>query len=282
MGGVRSFIVCLYKVSRDLLLGLLLLVLGLLLSPLVYLRGSTMPERSWNCLRVLLAQGMFARFVRVAVEWRLGNFNFALIQLESVVTTMENSITVQRHGAVAQSDKSHDKGEPDEPLNKKQNHPQREMERESGKSQNHPQREMERESGKEQNHPQREMERESGKEQNHPQREMVLQDLYTLLARMYLYSGHIDGALLLTVRVRKVLGIDRLPALPELDVKTAHLVRASMAAGRLLDGTSLATLVVKTTLLEPQNSRSRQSSQGKQATRHRNAKVIPFPSFNPK
>lgn len=256
MGGVRSFIVCLYRVSRDLLLGLLLLLLGLLLSPLVYLRGSTMPERSWNCLRVLLAQGMFAHFVRVAVEWRLGNFAFALSQLESIVTTLENSITVQRHETVAQGekldDKLDDKGEHNEPLSKKQHHAQREMERESGK------------------------------EQNHARLEMVLQDLYTLLARMYLYSGHIDGALLLTVRVRKVLGIDRLPALPELDVKTAHLVRASMAAGKLLDGTSLATLVVKTTLLEPQNGRSKQSSQGKQATRHRNAKVIPFPSFNPK
>ena len=172
-----------------------------------------MPERGWQCLRVLLARGMFARFVRVAVEWRLGNFGFAVSQLERVVTTLENSLTVQ---------------------------------------------------------------------QPHERSEMVLQDLYTLLARLYLYSGHIDGALLLIVRVRKVLGIDRLPALPELDVNTVHLVRASIAAGKLLDGNSLATLVVKTAVLEPPNGRAEQASRRRQAARPGDAKVIPFPRCNPR
>lgn len=237
MVGVRNFIVCLYKVSRDLLLSLLLLVLGLLLSPLLCLRGSTMPEQSWNCLRMLLAQGMFANFVRVAVEWRRGNFGFAISQLENVVTTLENSIAIQRREeAVAQGEKPDDQHEQqEEPLSK---------------------------------------------EQSHAHSKMLLQDLYTLLARMYLYRGHIDGVLLLILRAHKVLGLDRLLALPELDVKTAHLIRASMAAGKLLDG-SLAMLVVKTTLLEPQYGRSKRSQQGKQATQHRKAKVIPFPSCNP-
>lgn len=238
MVGVRNFIVCLYKVSRDLLLSLLLLLLGLLLSPLLYLRGSTMPEQSWNCLRMLLAQGMFTRFVRVAVEWRLGNFGFAVSQLENVVTTLENSVAVQqREEAVAQGEKPND---------------QHEQQEES-----------------------------LSKEQSHARSKMLLQELYTLLARMYLHSGHIEGVLLLILRVHKVLGLDRLPVLPELDVKTAHLIRASMAAGKLLDGNSLAMLVVKTTLLEPQYGRSKRSQQDKQATQHRNAKVIPFPSCNP-
>lgn len=220
--------------SKDLLLSLLLFLLGLLLGPLAYLRGSAMPERSWNCLRVLLARGMFARYVRAAVEWRLGNFGFAAAQLEGIITMLEDSITMQQH-------------------------------------------EVERESGKEP------CEAASGKEHTHERSAMVLQDLYTLLARMYLYSGHIDGALLLIVRVRKVLGIDRLPALPELDVKTAHLVRASVAAGKLLDGNSLATLVVKMGVLEPQESKSkRQPPRRKQAAQRGDAKVIPFPSCSPR
>ena len=246
MVGVRNFIGYLYRLNKDLLLGLLLFLLGLLLGPLVYLRGSTMPERGWKCLRVLLARGMFARFVRVAVEWRLGNFGCAVSQLENVVTTLENSMTVQPREAVQG------------------------MELESGKKS------CEAESGK------KSCEAESGKKPPHERSEMVLQELYTLLARMYLYSGHIDGALLLIVRVRKVLGIDRLPALPELDVKTAHLVRASIAAGKLLDGNSLATLVVKTVVLEPQDNKSKLSPRGRQAARRGDAKVIPFPRCNPR
>ena len=116
-----KFIEFFYRASRDLLSGLLLLIFGLLVGPLVYLRGSTMPERCWRCLRVLLARGLFARFVRTAVEWRLGNFSCAVLQLESIVTALEKNLTVQLRRTV------------------------------------------------------------TGK---------VLGDLYTLLARMYLYGGH--------------------------------------------------------------------------------------------
>ena len=265
MVGVRNFIVYLYRLNKDLLLGLLLFLLGLLLGPLVYLlRGSTMPERGWRCMRVLLARGMFARFVRVAVEWRLGNFGCSVSQLEGIVTTLENAMTVQQQEAVQglelESGKELAKLESGKELAKL----------ESGKEL------AKLESGKEL------AKLESGKKQPHERSEMVLRDLYTLLARMYLYSGHIDGALLLIVRVRKVLGIDRLPALPELDVKTAHLVRASIAAGKLLDGNSLATLVVKTVVLEPQDNKSKLPPRGRQAARRGDAKVIPFPSCNPR
>ncbi len=235
---VRNFIVCLYRVNKDLLLSMLLLLLGLLLGPLVYLCGSTLPERSWSCLRVLLARGLLARFVRIALEWRLGNFAPAVSQLEAVVATLEDSISTQARG------KKKTRGKQPEP-----------SEQPRGKQ------------------PER-----SGQQG----RAMVLQDLYTLLARMYLHRGHIDAALLLVVRVRKVLGIDRLPALPELDVRTAHLVRVSMAAGKLLDGNSLATLVVKTAMLEPQDGKSKQVPRGEHAGQRRDAKVIPFPSCNPR
>ena len=210
---VLRFILFFYRVSRDLLAGLLLLVFGLLVGPLVYLRGSTMPEYCWRCLRVLLARGLFARFVRAAVEWRLGNFSCAVLQLESVVTALEKTMTVQLRQTV------------------------------------------------------------QGK---------VLSDLYTLLARMYLYGGHIDAALLLIMRVHKVLGIDRLPGLPELDAKTAHLVRASIAAGRLLDGNGLATLVVKTAVFDPNVGKSKQTPADKRTAPRGKAKVIPFPSCSPR
>ena len=202
-----------YRVSRDLLAGLLLLVFGLLIGPLAYLRGSTMPEGCWRCLRVLLARGLFARFVRAAVEWRLGNFNCAVLQLESVVTALEKTMTVQLRQTVPGQ---------------------------------------------------------------------VLGDLYTLLARMYLYGGHIDAALLLIMRVHKVLGIDRLPGLPELDAKTAHLVRASVAAGRLLDGNSLATLVVKTTAFDAHAGKDRQTPATQHSAPRGKAKVIPFPRCSPR
>jgi hypothetical protein len=74
---------------------------------------------------------------------------------------------------------------------------------------------------------------------------VVLEDFYTLLVRAYLHGGHIDDAMLVVLRAKKHLGTDRLPSLARLDAKTAHLVRAGLAAGKLLDGGGLATLFVK-------------------------------------
>lgn len=76
-------------------------------------------------------------------------------------------------------------------------------------------------------------------------RRRVLEDFFTLLARAYLHAGHIDDAMLVVIRAKKSLAIERLPGLAELDAKTAHLVRAGLAAGRLLDGGGLATMFVK-------------------------------------
>ena len=74
---------------------------------------------------------------------------------------------------------------------------------------------------------------------------LVTMVLYTVLARAYLHAGHIDDAMLVVIRAKKSMGIDRLGGLAELDAKTAHLVRAGLAAGRLLDGGGLATMFVK-------------------------------------
>ena len=93
-------------------------------------------------------------------------------------------------------------------------------------------------------------------------RQRVLQDLYTLLTRAYLHSGHIDDAMHVVIRAKKMLGVDRLSGLAELDSKTAHLVRAGLAAGRLLEGDGLATMFVKST----QTDDSYSSRQGASAS----------------
>ncbi len=74
----------------------------------------------------------------------------------------------------------------------------------------------------------------------------VLEDFYTLLARCFLHTGRIDETMQVVIRAKKRFNIDRLGGLPDLDAKTAHLVRAGLAAGKLLDGVGLATLYVKT------------------------------------
>lgn len=108
----------------------------------------------------------------------------------------------------------------------------------------------------------------------------VLLDLYVLLSRAYLHSGNIDAAMQMVLRANRILGIDKLPGLSQLDAKTCHLVRAGLAAGRLLEGGGLTTLFVRTqakaaapaaavmTDLPPETAKAPISG----------AKVIPFPS----
>jgi hypothetical protein len=97
--------------------------------------------------------------------------------------------------------------------------------------------------------------------QSRPRRR-VLAELYTMLARAYMHAGHIDTGMMVVIRAKKTLRIERLPGLADLDAKTAHLVRAGLAAGRLLDGNGLATMFVKTT---PHDSSSK-SPAGRSST----------------
>ena len=73
----------------------------------------------------------------------------------------------------------------------------------------------------------------------------ILIDFYTLLTRAYLHSGHMDDAMTVVQRAKKTLNLDKLPGLHRLDAKTAHLIRAGLAAGKLLEGTGLATMFVR-------------------------------------
>lgn len=78
-------------------------------------------------------------------------------------------------------------------------------------------------------------------------RRLVLLDLFSVLARAYLHIGHIDDAMQVVIRANQTLGVDRIVGLAQLDAKTAHLVRAGIAAGKILGGNGVATMFVKTT-----------------------------------
>jgi len=161
----------------DFIGAVILFLYAIIIGPLGVLRGPIVLERSLWYLWVLLPQGLLTRSIRAAIDWRLGNFDAAVAQLEGIVGANEDFYK-------------------DKPQSRS--------------------------------------------------RKRVLEDMYTVLTRAYLHSGHIDDAMLVIIRAKKCLGVERLGGLAEIDAKTAHLVRAGLAAGRLLDGGGLATMFVKT------------------------------------
>lgn len=73
----------------------------------------------------------------------------------------------------------------------------------------------------------------------------MLGDIYSDLMQVYLLSGQLEDAALIVIRANQQLGLDRLPGNPSFDVKTAHVVKAGITAGKLLEDGGLATLMVK-------------------------------------
>lgn len=218
------FAVNIFAMALDFIGAIILALYALLIGPLGILRGPIAMERYTWYFWVLLPQGLMTRSIRTAIDWRLGNFDAAIAQLESLVGSNEEYYK-EKPGSRA--------------------------------------------------------------------RKRVLEDLYTVLARAYLHAGHIDDAMLVVIRAKKSMGIDRLGGLAELDAKTAHLVRAGLAAGRLLDGSGLATMFVKSNQEEPKERRSKSRSPRRQGAskapppgehdpfedeKHQGGKVIPFPS----
>ncbi len=161
----------------DFLGAVILILYAIIVGPLGVLRGPIALERTLWYLWVLLPQGLLTRSIRAAIDWRLGNFDAAIAQIEGIVGANEDYFKAKPQSR---------------------------------------------------------------------SRKRVLEDIYTVLTRAYLHSGHIDDAMLVIIRAKKCLGVERLGGLAEIDAKTAHLVRAGLAAGRLLDGGGLATMFVKT------------------------------------
>lgn len=160
----------------DVIGAILLVCWGLLLGPLGVLRGTLSLSNVFWYVWVLSPQGLLSRLVKAAIDWRLGNFDAAVFQMEFLCSRVEAYLL--RHPRYRHA-------------------------------------------------------------------HTVLEDFYTLLVRAYLHGGHIDDGMMVVLRAKKHLNTDRLPALARLDAKTAHLVRAGLAAGKLLDGGGLATLFVK-------------------------------------
>lgn len=69
--------------------------------------------------------------------------------------------------------------------------------------------------------------------------------LYTNLVRLYLAASRIDDATHVIVRASSHLKMDALPEFPDFDIRIAHIVKAGIAAGKLLEEGGLATLMVK-------------------------------------
>lgn len=116
----------------------------------------------------------------------------------------------------------------------------------------------------------------------------VLADFYTLLSRAYMHMGYIDEAMKIIIRSKEILDIDRLGGLKDLDAKTARLVRAGIAAGRLVDGSGLATLFVKANH-DKQDNKSTEKKPVKKENEDSNlgsnkdfsSNIIPFPTVKP-
>ncbi len=87
------------------------------------------------------------------------------------------------------------------------------------------------------------------------------------------------------LHAQKNAGVNRLPGLADLDAKTAHLIRAGIAAGRMLEGGGMATMFIKTdgkspiaSTTSPQGSKpSGEKRERKKDTKEKNGQIIPFP-----
>ena len=121
-----------------------------------------------------------------------------------------------------------------------------------------------------------------------PRKILVMDNLYSRVTRLYLRLGHVDEAALAIIRAHKVTGTSKLPGLKDLDVKTAHIIKAGIAAGRMLNQGGQASILVHPP--EESASTSRRFVPGPKRTRLTRAapvtpgdgslhqgKVIPFP-----
>jgi tetratricopeptide (TPR) repeat protein len=121
----------------------------------------------------------------------------------------------------------------------------------------------------------------------------LLAHLYGTLVRIYLQNGRLDDAAHALIRACKSLGVDYLPDLQRLDLRTAQIIKAGMAAARLLDEGGFATLTVDRPaaqqpapkpLASPLKSSSifkkpsNSESPSAQSTNSKGAKILLFPT----
>lgn len=115
----------------------------------------------------------------------------------------------------------------------------------------------------------------------------ALSSCFTILTRYYLFMGRIDEAMVVVLRIKKSLDADALHGVGNLDAKTANLVRAGIAAGRLLEDGGITSMLFKSdseadknrksflkTKSSPLGIGSKKDGASKLISR---GKVIPFP-----
>jgi AraC-like DNA-binding protein len=118
----------------------------------------------------------------------------------------------------------------------------------------------------------------------------ILGDLYSDLVQQYLLAGQLEDAALIVIRANQRLQVERLPSNPRFDVKTAHVVKAGIAAGKILEEGGFATLMVKpgeepivgskpkADSGRPRRAFSR-SKEEKPGNEDQGGKIIPFPTL---
>lgn len=99
----------------------------------------------------------------------------------------------------------------------------------------------------------------------------ILGDFYSCLAQAYLKGGRIDHASMVVIRAYNKLGVRNLYGMGDLDVKTSHIIRAGLSAGRLIDEGGVATLVVKSS---SDKSASKRKGSGKNLANKKKTKEL--------
>jgi hypothetical protein len=114
---------------------------------------------------------------------------------------------------------------------------------------------------------------------------VVLHDMYLELVRLYLHGGQLEDASAALIRGCKFLGVERLHGLSSFDFKAAQIVKAAVAAGRMLADGATATFMVKAGVRGEDEGTSESRKSPKRpalpATRTQlpstGGKIIPFP-----
>lgn len=102
--------------------------------------------------------------------------------------------------------------------------------------------------------------------------------LYGKLALAYLLGGLMDKAAQVVIRAHNHIGSEKLPGIFDLDVKSAHIVKAGIAAGKLLEKGGYATVMVKTSdELESFNKPKTTKRKPIKSTKNE-SNIIPFPT----
>lgn len=105
-----------------------------------------------------------------------------------------------------------------------------------------------------------------------PDTQELIASIFSHQMRCFMLGGAIEEAMITLIRARQIIGVERLAAFPEIDFKAAHLVKAGLAAGKLIDGSGLSALLINPT----DASATRLSPEEKPASLHQRRRLNDF------